>query len=138
MVEISNFPLNPEPTEKETMQSQMYKSIPNPKTVRTTKPDFKCLILNLTVLFSFILGFPVPMKIYRNLPRSTPLRPNRILLLATRVQSFTSPADFEPYSSASRFCRILAANMGANSKATERTPARQRGQLVWERSQASM
>ncbi|KAL4306242.1 hypothetical protein AHAS_Ahas16G0158700 [Arachis hypogaea] len=78
------------------------------------------------------------MKIYRNLPRFTPLRPNRILLLATGVQSLTSPANFEPYSSASRLGRILTANMGANSKATERTPAWQRGQLVWERSQASM
>ncbi|KAL4314286.1 hypothetical protein AHAS_Ahas15G0069900 [Arachis hypogaea] len=67
------------------------------------------------------------MKIYRNLPYSTPLRPNRILLLATGVQSLTSPADFEPYSSASRLGQILAANMGANSKAAERTPARQRG-----------
>ncbi|QHN82947.1 uncharacterized protein DS421_20g700320 [Arachis hypogaea] len=138
MVEISNFPLNPEPAEEETLQSQMQKSIPNPKTVRTTKPDFKCLILNLTVLFSFILGFSVPMKIYRKLRRSTPLRPNRILLLATGVQSLTSPADFEPYSSASRLDRILAANMGANSKAAERIPARLRGQLVWKRSQASM
>ncbi|KAL4329695.1 hypothetical protein AHAS_Ahas13G0325800 [Arachis hypogaea] len=73
------------------------------------------------------------MKIYRNLPHSTPLRPNRILLLATGVQSLTSPVDFE-----SRLGRILAANMGANNKVVERIPTRQRGQLVWERSQASM
>ncbi|KAL4306100.1 hypothetical protein AHAS_Ahas16G0144500 [Arachis hypogaea] len=71
------------------------------------------------------------MKIYRNLPCSTPLRPNRILLLATRVQSLTSPVDFEPYSSASRLGQILTANMGANPSAAERTPARQKGQLVW-------
>ncbi|KAL4315917.1 hypothetical protein AHAS_Ahas15G0233000 [Arachis hypogaea] len=61
------------------------------------------------------------MKIYQNLSRSTPLRPNRILLLITRVQSLTFPVDFEPYWSASRLGRILAANIGANNKAAERT-----------------
>ncbi|XP_054780716.1 uncharacterized protein LOC129288227 [Prosopis cineraria] len=71
MAEISESPS--QPSEEKSPQTQMSKppeSDPgfDPKTMRKTKPGLKRLILTLSVLLSFILGFPLLWKsieIYR-------------------------------------------------------------------------
>ncbi|XP_028765254.1 GPI transamidase component PIG-S isoform X1 [Neltuma alba] len=71
MAEISESPLQTsEEKSPVTQMSEPHESDPDfdPKTMRKAKPGLKRLILSLSVLFSFILGFPILWKsieIYR-------------------------------------------------------------------------
>ncbi|KAL1321355.1 hypothetical protein HN51_066135 [Arachis hypogaea] len=98
MEEISNFPLNPEPPEEESPQSQMHESTPDRKTMRTTKPGIKRLILSLTVLFSFIIGFPFLWK---------SIEIYRAPLPFDRIESFSSQLESDPLHFPCRFQAIF-------------------------------
>ncbi|KAG5017817.1 hypothetical protein JHK85_023953 [Glycine max] len=89
MAEISNSPPTSNPVEENTQ---------TPKTTRNTKPGVKRLIISVTVLFSFILGFPLlwkSVKIYR-----APLP-------FDRVDSFSSQIESKPLSFPCRFLAIF-------------------------------
>ncbi|KAK7395443.1 hypothetical protein VNO78_16001 [Psophocarpus tetragonolobus] len=65
MAEISDSPSSSKPVEENT---HTHTPETEPKTTRNTKPGLKRLIISVTVLFSFILGFPLLWKsieIYR-------------------------------------------------------------------------
>ncbi|MED6185942.1 hypothetical protein PIB30_061993 [Stylosanthes scabra] len=114
MAEISNTPLNPEPAVEETPQSQMQESTLDRKTMRTTKPGIKRLILSLTVLFSFILGFPFLWK---------SIEIYRAPLPFDRIDSFSSHLESDPLHFPCRFQAIFvgfdfpASRGGANDVA---------------------
>ncbi|KAK7339147.1 hypothetical protein VNO77_19795 [Canavalia gladiata] len=82
MAEISDSPSTSKPAEEniKTQTSEI-----DPRTMRSTKPGVKRLIISLTVLVSFILGFPLMWKsieIYR-----APLPFDRIDSFSSQIES---------------------------------------------------
>nr|KYP63456.1 GPI transamidase component PIG-S [Cajanus cajan] len=92
MAEISDSPTTSKPVEENT-QTQTLEL--DTKTTRNTKPGVKRLINSVTVLFSFILGFPLLWKsieIYR-----APLPFDRIDSFSSQIESkpFSFPCHFQ-------------------------------------------
>ncbi|KAL2336813.1 hypothetical protein Fmac_011259 [Flemingia macrophylla] len=103
MAENSESPTTSKPVEENT-QTQTQEI--GPKATRNTKPGVKRLVSSVTVLFSFILGFPLLWKsieIYR-----APLPFDRIDSFASQIES--KPFPFP--------CRFQAIFIGFNFKAS--------------------
>ncbi|XP_061363501.1 uncharacterized protein LOC133307094 [Gastrolobium bilobum] len=84
MAEISDSPSNSKPAD-ENPQTQISEF--DPKTMRNTKPGVKRLVLSITVLISFILGFPLLWK---------SIEIYRAPLPFERIESFSSQLESNP------------------------------------------
>ncbi|KAK7373612.1 hypothetical protein VNO80_07027 [Phaseolus coccineus] len=105
MAEISDSPSTSKPVEENT---QTHAPQIDSKTTRNTKPGVKRLIISVSVLLSFILGFPLLWKsieIYR-----APLPFDRIDSFSSQVES--TPLSFP--------CRFQAVFIGFDFKASHR------------------
>ncbi|KAH7517572.1 hypothetical protein FEM48_Zijuj09G0079100 [Ziziphus jujuba var. spinosa] len=102
MAEVSDS----EPPKSETSQVQEPASDFDPKTMRKTKPGLKRLVLTLSVLFSFVLGFPFLWKTVEIYRAPLPFR---------EVESLSAQLDSSPLLFP---CHFQAIFLGFNSKSS--------------------